>query len=457
MAIIDLARQDFESLSENVSRVKLSNMYVVENPLSLSGLSYIPRPTLTEFSDISGATIRGIWYQSNNGVTTIYVVANETLYTLNSDGTTTSVGTIPGSDFCTFASTIYHIGIAANGGLYLYDGSTLTDVAIPDGNLVADVTSLDNYFIVSIKNSNKFYWVEPGETTIDGLSFTSAERNPDDIVSVISIGDELWVLGQSTCEVFTDSGDINSPFIRISGRVYQTGCVDKHSVTRTLKDSIPCLIWVTPSKEVILSQGVPNKISNESIEEVLKRSSKFTAWSFRTNRHDFYILNTDIATLVYDITAGSWYRWSSYQKDFWNAISGIHINDTVYAVTDFDGKIYKLSYTQSDGGTDYLVCEVSGFIPNNGNNSIICQNITLFLNAGTSNSYATNPVIELRWSDDGGRNWSSYSQGYTGFQGSYETNVAFRSLGRINRPGRYLEIRFSEVQNFRLDGATLND
>ena len=105
MPILDLTNQDFGSLSENVSRIKLSNMYLVENPLSLSGRSYITRPTLSSFTSL-GANIRGIWYQSQGGATTVYVVAGEVLYKLDAAGVPTSVGTIPGTDFCTFASSI---------------------------------------------------------------------------------------------------------------------------------------------------------------------------------------------------------------------------------------------------------------------------------------------------------------------------------------------------------------
>lgn len=458
MAGIDLVKQDFQSLSENVPRMKLSNMYTVENPLSPAGYSYIPRPTLKSFSDLGSGPIRGIWCQSSQGSTVVYVVSNRSLYTVDqTTGITTLLGTVNGSDFCTFASTIYYIAISANGGLYIWNGSALTNVPIPDGQQVTDVTSLDNYLIVGIKDSNKFYWIEPGSLVINPLNFASAERNPDDIISVTTTGDEMWVLGQSTCEVFRDTGTANAPFVRIAGRSYSTGCVDKHSVVKTLKDTLPCLIWVTPSKEVVLSQGVPAKISNESVEEVLKSSASFTAWAFRTNRHDFYVLTTDVATLVFDITTGAWYRWSSYQKNTWNAVSGIHINDTVYCVTDFDGSIYKLSYDKSDDVSDFLVCEVSGFIPNVSIKPSICNNITLFLNYGFSNSYLVAPVIELRWSDDGGYTWSNYVQGATGSRGLYDTNVSFRSLGKIARPGRYIELRFSEVQSFRLDGATLND
>ncbi len=458
MAGINLTKQDFQSLSENVPRVKLSNMYVVENPLSLAGYSYIPRPTLRVFSDFEQTPIRGIWFQATLGKTVLYVVAANSLYTVDTlTGVGTFVGTIPGSDLCTFASTIYSIAITSNGALYLSDGASVSSVSIPDDQQVTDVTSLDNYFIVGIKDTNKFYWISPGDTVIDPLSFTSAERNPDDIISVTTIGDELWVVGQSTAEVFADSGDADAPFVRISGRAYQIGCADKHSVVKTLKDTLPCLIWVTPSKEVVLAQGVPNKISNEAIEELLKESSNFVAWSFRTNRHDFYVLTTDTVTLVYDITADLWYRWSTYLKNTWDAVSGIHVNDTVYCISSSGTFVYVLDYSTKDPSNDYLVCEVSGFIPNESSQPQVCNNITLFLNYGFSPAYSYSPVIELKWSDDGGYTWSNYIHGATGAKGLYDTNISFRSLGRIVQPGRHIELRFSELQSFRLDGATFND
>ena len=457
MPLIDLAKTDFGSLTENVNRIKLSNMYMVENPLSVSGLSYIARPSISLFGNIPSAKIRGIFYQSGNGTTTIYVVAGDNFYKLNADGSTTLIGPTPGSDFCTFATTIYHIAIVSDGVLYLSDGTSIFIVDTPDAQQVSDVTSLDNYFIVGIKNSNKFYWIEPGQTTMDALSFASAERNPDDIVTVITVGDEMWAIGQSTVEIFTDSGDANAPFLRIPGRVYQVGCVDKHSIVKCNKDSIPCLIWVTPTKEVVLAQGVPGKISNESIEELLKKSSTFVAWTFRTNRHDFYVLTTDNETVVYDLNTGQWYRWSSYQKQTWDAYSGVQIGSTIYAVNKTGGNIYVLTNNAVDNTSDYIVCEIGGFMPNPTNNSVVCNAITLFLNYGYSPSYTSGPVVELRWSDDSGATWTPYYQGSLGLKGGYDTTVRFRSLGSFNRPGRYIELRFSEISSFRLDGATLND
>jgi Phage stabilisation protein len=464
---LKFADQDFGSLAENVSRVKLSNMYVVENPLSVSGVSYIPRPTLNLFSTLTGA-IRGIWYQSQQGTTVVYVVAGTTLYSLDPvSGVGTSIGTIPGTDYCTFSSSIYHVAITGNGSLFLYNGTVLTPVGIPDAHLVTNVVCLDNYFIVGAVNTSKFYFVRPGNTTIDPLDFISAERNPDDIVAVATVGDELWVLGQSTTEVFADTGDQTAPFIRISNRVYYSGCADKRTVivgSSFAQSSIygsggvlPCLIWVSSSKEVILAQGRPIKISNESIEELLKASTIFRAWAFRTNKHDFYVLCTDVATMVYDLTAQKWYRWSSYAKDTWDAVYGIQVNDTVLCATDAGSQVYTLSSNQIDANQEYLVCEVTGFLPNPSVNGYQCNRITLLLNYGFASSYGTFPVVEMRFSDDGGHTWTNYFQGSVGSRGAFDQYVAFRSLGQVSLPGRMIEIRFSEVQTFRFDGGTLND
>lgn len=458
MPLIDLAKSDFGSLTQKVPRLKLSNMYVVQNPISLSGVSYVSRPSLSPYVTFpTGTSLRGLYCQDGLGLTTIYAVVDNTLYTLNNDGSYTNVGTIIGSDLCSFASTIYHTAIVSGGNLYLYDGVSITNVIIPDSLVVSDVTSLDNYFIVSIANSNKFYWVKPGQTVIDPLSFASAERNPDDIVTLTSIGDEMWAVGQSTVEIFTDSGDAAAPFTRLAGRVYSIGCADKNSLVRCNKDTLPCLIWVTPAKEVVLAQGVPAKISNESVEELLKLSNTFTAWAFRVNRHDFYILTTDNETLVFDITIGVWYRWSSYMKETWDASIGLQVNDKIYGATKTSNTVYKLSENRVDGSNDYIVCEVSGFIPNSTNNSVVCQAVTLFINYGFTPDYLDGPLVEMRWSDDSGANWVNYYHESLGLKGGYSTTARFRSLGSFNRPGRYFEFRFSQISSFRLDGVTLND
>lgn len=456
--LVNLTKTDFGSISENFPRIKLSNMYVVENPASVGGYSYISRPSLTTFATMTSGNIRGIFYQSTGGTVTIYIVSGNNLYTLNPDGSFNLIGSTPGTDFCTFASTIYNIGILSGGNVFLYDGATLTQVVLPNaGYVMSAIASLDNYYIISLQNTSKFYFIRPGNTTILPLDFESAERNPDDIVSISTIGDELWVIGKETVEIFIDSGAQAAPFTRIPGRVYQTGCVDKRSLVKCNKNSLPCLVWVTPTREVMLAQGIPSKISNESVEELLRNATSFVAWSFRTNRHDFYVITTENETQVFDLNLGNWYRWSTYGQGTWNAYSGIQIENTTYVIDNVGGNIYQLTTSVIDPNLDFIVCEVGGFMPNPTNTPSSVNSFTLFLNFGVSPLYTYGPSIELRFSDDGGRNWSEYYQQYMGARGMYDASVMFRSMGSVTRPGRYVELRFSELSNIRIDGLITND
>jgi hypothetical protein len=455
---IELTKSDFGSEVANVARLKLCNMYVVENPLSVSGFSYIRRPSLTTIKDIGLQPNRGLWSQNKGGVTSLYIVSGTLLYLYNlQTGSLTPAGTLPGTDLCQFASSIFHVAILADGGLYLSDGEIITRVDIPDNLVPTSVTSLDNYFLISCDNSNKIYYLLPGEKVIDPLSFLSAERNPDDVKAVKAINDEVWVLGEDSTEILVDSGDIAAPFVRLSGRVYDIGCYDPKSVVRSTKNSLPCLIWVSSNREVILAKGVPSKISNESIEELLKPCTSFVGWSFRRAKHDFYVLTTETVTVVYDLNLDLWFRWFNYGQNTWSAYTGVQVNDVTYTISGKTTTLEKLEEGFEDYDDQYIICEVSGFVPISSQKSEPCSGVTLLMNFGSSGSYVVNPIVELRWSDDSGFSWSTYVQGQSGLAGEYSSDIRFRSLGLIRKPGRYFEIRFTDVESFRLDGAIMNE
>jgi hypothetical protein len=455
---IELTKGDFGSQLAHIARLKLVNAYVVENPLSVSGVSYLRRPSVSAVREIGPDLSRGIWSQNKNGKTYLYLVSGTKLYTYTpSTNVFVYLGVVEGSSLCQFAASIFHTAILSDGRLYLTDGEVLTLVDIPDNLVPTSVTSLDNYFIISVENETKLFYILPGETVIDPLSFFSAERNPDDVKAIKAVGDELWALGTDTTELFTDSGDVNAPFIRLAGRVYDIGCADPKSVVRATKNSLPCLIWVSSSKEVILAQGVPTKISNVSVEELLKAANNFYAWSFRTAKHDFYTLTTENVTLVYDLTTDLWSRWSSYQKPTWSAHAGVQIDDTIYSIAIDTNTLDIFGNKSVDYTNSYISCEIGGFVPNPTSSPIACNKLSLLMNFGYSSLYTYIPLIEARWSDDGGASWTTYLQGSLGAAGEYPSDVLFRSLGQINRPGRYFEFRFTDVQDFRLDGASMNE
>lgn len=113
----------------------------------------------------------------------------------------------------------------ANGGINALQGCT-----IPDGQTALSLAQVSGYVLVSISNSQQFYWVNPGETTIDALNFASKESSPDNIIAMRTLGDQVAIIGEKSFENWYATGDSTSPFAPIEGRVYARGVINGTAV-----------------------------------------------------------------------------------------------------------------------------------------------------------------------------------------------------------------------------------
>lgn len=455
MPSIPLGIGDWESTTQDVNRLKLHNMYVVPNPNLPDGASRVSRPTLKLATTVGTGPIYQVWQQNNVLSGNIMVVSGTQLYKMTTGLIKTLIGSLPGTDIPQFAGLETRLWVIRNGLLYYTDGTTITNLAVPDFQLVQSIATINGYIVFSIKNSQKFYWIEPGAIVINALNFASAERIPDGIQSVQVVGDEVWFLGVSGPEVWAPTGDPDPPFLRVSGRVYKEGCFNQDCVLSTAVDGLPALLWVTDTKAVVRSQGAPQKISNESVEEILKTSDTISVWGFRYNRHDFMLINSPLFTLVYDITMNLWMKWDTYLLNYWLPQSGAQVNSTVYCGDVASSNIYTLEEGVDDNSLP-VVREVSGFLGNFGK-PIPCKEVVAYVNSGWSPSYTIEPMLELRWSDDLGSNWSDYVSSSLGQRGDYQRSVCFRSLGLIQDPGRIFEFRISDPVRFRIDYVMMNE
>lgn len=452
--IIPLGVNDTELPSEDISRIRLRNMYLMDNPLSPDKLCRVSRPTLTTAFEVGSGPINGIWQQEGSIGDRWLILSGEILYAY--DGTSLKeLGTLPGTDNACFAGNILKALIVRDGLVYSTDGTNLLHVAMPDNVAVASVACIDSVFLLSVKDDQVFYWMTPEQTVPDPLSFASAERTPDPIRAIAVASDEIWFLGGSSVEVWSETGNQDAPYQRIAGRVYAEGCAETHTVCVSSHQGFPCIMWVTDKRTVVLAQGQPNKVSNSTIEEALRNAGPMKAWMFRSNKDTFYVLSCSSWTYAYDLNTGSWAKWDSFGKAYWRAQNGLQVIDHVYAGDTESGKIFSLDDDISDDG-DPIVREVSGFVPIQGK-YVSCDSINVRVNSGYSKSYVENPVLEVRFSDDYGVTWSDYFQIPLGYKGQYLTDVTLRSLGTMYRPGRDFEFRFSEKDRFRIDYATINE
>jgi hypothetical protein len=159
------------------------------------------------------------------------------------------------------------------GAATLEDGGTdsLTPVAVPDDLPAVSVGFIAGYTIVVIGSAptgfaGRFFWIEPGETFIRPLNFATAERSPDPLSSVRVIGDQFWLFGTSTTEIWYPTGNFEVPFARIQGQLFDRGIVEGTDVQ--IKDSV--VVVDTDGVVYMLRGGQPQRVSDHSIEQRIR-------------------------------------------------------------------------------------------------------------------------------------------------------------------------------------------
>ncbi len=120
--------------------------------------------------------------------------------------------------------------------------------------------------------NGRFYWIDPGETTIDPLDFATAERAPDPISGVVVFGDQFWLPGSNTTEVFYFTGDEDVPVRRMQGVVFDRGSWEGTAVQ--VKDS---MIIVDNEGGVFQIAGGVKRISRPDIEERIRKAIQYQA------------------------------------------------------------------------------------------------------------------------------------------------------------------------------------
>jgi len=171
----------------------------------------------------------------------------------------------------TGAATAWTAGTLTGGG-----APTLTPVETPGDLGVIAVGYIASYVVVIPAQgqdvNGRFWWIEPGETTIDPLNFATAERAPDPINGVVVFGDQFWLPGANTTEVWYFTGNLDAPVARMSGVVFDRGTWQGTGVQ--VKDS---MVIVDNEGAVFKISGGAQKISRPDIEERIRKAMQLQA------------------------------------------------------------------------------------------------------------------------------------------------------------------------------------
>jgi hypothetical protein len=168
-------------------------------------------------------------------------------------------------------------GIAWGAGTLTGGGApTFTPVEMPDDLGVISLGYIASYVVVvpaQGQNVNgRFYWIEPGETAVDPINFATAERAPDPVNGVVVFGDQFWLPGTTTTEVWYFTGDVDAPVARTRGVVFDRGTWQGTGIQ--VKEN---MVIVDAEGGVFKISGGVQRISRPDIEERIRRAIQIQA------------------------------------------------------------------------------------------------------------------------------------------------------------------------------------
>tara|TARA_R110000824_G_scaffold359628_2_gene547223 strand:+ start:6834 stop:8222 length:1389 start_codon:yes stop_codon:yes gene_type:complete len=262
-----------------------------------------------------GACRGGIVWQD-----VLYMVLGTRLTRVGSDGSTTNIGVVAGTDRVTLTYSFSHLAVAGGGNLYLYDGTAFARVTDVDLGTVLSVAwqggyliTTDGEFLVTNELADPF--------EINPLRYGSSEVSPDPVVAVLRLRNEIYAVNKNTIEVFQNVGGTGFPFQRAEGAMVSRGAISSDACcvfAETIAfvgggEGEALAVWTT-------NGGAATKVStrdvDKAISNVADKSAIFVQSRLFEGHANLYIHLPDQA-FVYDAAATAalgrpvWHRLQS--------------------------------------------------------------------------------------------------------------------------------------------------
>ena len=376
-----------------------------------------------------------------NGV--LYRVMGTKLVSIAENNTVTEIGDVGGTDRVTFDYGFTYLAIASNNNLFLYNGTTLTQVTDPDLGVVLDVVWVDGYymttdgeFLIITDLANPF--------AVNPLKYGSSEADPDPINALLKLRNEVYALNRNTIEVFDNVGTTGFPFQRIAGAQIQKGAVGTHACC-VFMDNIAFMGGGRNEAPSIFmgANGSTQKIATREIEQILATYTETQlASAFLEERidkaHQFLIIHLPNHTLVFDGAATQamgepvWFTLSSTLTgdSQWKAQSVIWVYDKWQVYNPTNTQFGYLDDTISSHWGVEIGWEFGTQIVYNESNGAIFHQLELIALTGHV-AADTSPTIWAQHSSDG-ETWSVEKPVRAGTLGQRAKRLVWLQQGYMN-------------------------
>lgn len=298
----------YQSESLPISAQRCINLFPVipQTANAISKIVLFNTPGQKAFSSLTG---------ENRGQHVVagidFAVSGNTLFQVNEDKTTVSIGTIEGTGIVSMAHNSTEavngdklVIVVPGGKSYVYDGDTLVQITDVDFRVSDTVSFKDGFFLFTASTGKVFFNSALNDPlNYRALDFGTAEISPDLIVASTVVHNELFIIGEETIELFQNIGGADFPFQRIPGANIQKGAHAKFGIVdldETFafagggKDELTAIYQVADSSSAIKisTQAIDNEIQDFTKDEIsnctamtyFDRGSQIAIWTFKSDR-----------------------------------------------------------------------------------------------------------------------------------------------------------------------------
>jgi hypothetical protein len=315
------------------------------------------------------------------------------------------------------------------------------------------VAWVDGYFMTT-DGANLVVTELTDPLQVNPLKYGSSEIDPDPVVALIKLRNEIYALNSNTIEVFDNVGGELFPFARIDGAQVQKGCLGTHACCIYLeriaflgggRNEAPCIyIGAAATTQKISTQEIDNLLLTYT--EAQLSTTKLEARNDKNHQH-LYVHLPD-RTVVYDASASEalgdqvWFTLTTTVVGF----SQYRARNLVWAYDKWlvgDPQSSAIGYLVQDTGHHWgqqVRWEFGTIIAYNEGNGAIFNRLELVSLTG-SVELGTNPQISTSYSVNG-LAWSQDRSIAVGTTGNTAKRLAWFQQGHM---------RNWRIQRFRGD------
>jgi len=382
-----------------------------------------------------------------------YRVMGTNLVRIEQDLSVTILGDVGAGGRAILDYSADRLAVMSGGRLYYWNGAALTQVVDPDlGNVVSFVW-VDGYFMTT--DGQYLVVTELADPfSVDPLKYGSSEIDPDPILAVLKLRNEIYAVNRYTIEVFQNIGGTGFPFERIQGAQIQRGAIGTFCAC-AFGDTVAFLGGGRNESPAIYlgANGQALKISTREIETVLggftEAELSAAVLEVRSGKSQMQLwIRLGDRTLVYDSEASKvigepvWCQLTSAIDGF----SAYHAGDLVWCYEKWlvadplsDAHGYLVDTLSSQWGSDAR-WEFGTQIVYNGSRGAIVHELELVALPGRT-AFGADPMIETSYSLDG-ETWSTARPIRAGVQGDRAKRLVWYRNGSM---------RNWRIQRFRGD------